>query len=401
MKKFEKLQRAFGAIFLVAGTTIGAGMLAFPVMTGIAGFFPAIILFAIVWLFLTFSAFLFLEVNLCFPKDTNMVTMADKTLGKWGKYVCIVTYVLLLYSLVSAYLSGGAGVMHVLFDGMGFALPFWTETLLFVLLFGSAIYIGVKGVDFINRAFMLGLVVCYLALLFFATPHLNLNLLTNFNPKYLWLALSVVITAFGFHIIIPTLKDYLEGDVKKLKTTLLIGSLVPFVVYLIWNFVILAILPRGTLLQAYTTGVLPIESLKSILNAPTFLIFVSFFSFFAIVTSFLGVSLSLADFLADGLQIKKNNRGRFILCLLIFIPPLVFVLSGQKGFYIALEYAGAFVAILLGILPCLMALKNRKQHRKLKFKMFGGKGLRYLAIAFFSLVIVVNILQQFGYISLT
>jgi tyrosine-specific transport protein len=85
-----------------------------------------------------------------------------------------------------------------------------------------------------------------------------------------------------------------------------------------------------------------------------------FFSFFAIITSFLGVSLSLVDFIGDGLRLKKGHKGRLLSCAITFIPPIFFVLSYQRGFIIALEYAGIFVILLLAILPACMALKIKK-----------------------------------------
>ena len=59
----------------------------------------------------------------------------------------------------------------------------------------------------------------------------------------------------------------------------------------------------------------------------------TFFSFLCnCSTSFLGVTLSLSDFLTDGFKIKKSWEGRLMACLLTFIPPLIFVLTYQRGF---------------------------------------------------------------------
>jgi tyrosine-specific transport protein len=116
-----------------------------------------------------------------------------------------------------------------------------------------------------------------------------------------------------------------------------------------------------------------------------------FFSFFAIVTSFLGVALGLADFLTDGFKIKKTWEGRLVACALTFIPPLIFVFTYQRGFYLALEHAGAFVAILLGILPCLMAWKLKSAPF---YQSVMGKTL-LLSIMIFSLLVVIIDLLQF------
>ena len=55
------IYRLIGGILLVAGTTIGAGMLALPVVTGFVGFWPSLALFFVYWLYMTFTAFLMFE----------------------------------------------------------------------------------------------------------------------------------------------------------------------------------------------------------------------------------------------------------------------------------------------------------------------------------------------------
>lgn len=95
-----------GGILLVSGTTIGAGMLALPVSTGLAGFIPSIILLFVFWLYMTYTAFLMLEVNLWMGPHTNLISMAKNTLGTIGEGVSWLTYLFLLYSLTTAYVAG-------------------------------------------------------------------------------------------------------------------------------------------------------------------------------------------------------------------------------------------------------------------------------------------------------
>lgn len=85
------------------------------------------------------------------------------------------------------------------------------------------------------------------------------------------------------------------------------------------------------------------------------------FSFFAVVTSFLGVGLSLFHFFADGLKIEQTNKGKFLTASLTFIVPILFVLFYPRGFIMALEYAGIFVALLLGIFPSSYGVERKKK----------------------------------------
>lgn len=84
--------RVFGGILLVSGTTIGAGMLALPVCTGLAGFFPSLVLFILYWIFMTYTAFLFLEVNLWMGRSANIISMAKRTLGRWAQIASWIVY---------------------------------------------------------------------------------------------------------------------------------------------------------------------------------------------------------------------------------------------------------------------------------------------------------------------
>ncbi|HSX26577.1 MAG TPA: aromatic amino acid transport family protein [Chlamydiales bacterium] len=353
--------RLVGGILLVSGTSIGAGMLALPVISSFAGFFPSFGLLAICWFLLFITSLLLLDVNLACRGEVNMISMAGRTLGAWGKGVCWVTYLLLLYSLIAAYIAGGAplflqGLAHL----TGWSAPSWVGPFPLLFLFGIFVYLGTHAVDWINRLLMFGLIFSYILLIIFLPSQVQLSLLQHIDIQAVAIAVPVVMTSFGFHIIIPTLTTYLDHDVKKLRLTLFIGSLIPLVVYTIWEYLILGIVPlwgEEGLMKAWVSGESGATALSNVLQKPWITTVASAFSFFAIITSFLGVSLSLSDFLTDGLKMKRFSLGREFACLLTFIPPLIFALSYQRGFILALEYGGGFVAILLCILPALMAWK--------------------------------------------
>ncbi len=387
-----KLGPIIGGILLVAGTTIGVGMLGLPVMTGFMGFWPSMLLFSICWVFMLFTGFLFIEINAAVGGRANLITMAEKTLGFWGKAVAWVFYLLLLYSLIAAYISGSAPLFRQIFPGipMGlakFALP---------LLFGGFIYLGTKGVDWINRVLMGGLVLAYLILIALIPPHIQVNLLSHVSWAPFAYAAPVVLTSFGYHIIIPSLATYLHHDKKALYKVVIIGSMLAFVINGVWQFLVLGSVPlegANGLANAWQHGIPATGPLANMIQSSWVKIGAYAFSFFAIVTSFLGVGLSLSDFLTDGLKIKKSWEGRLLAIILTFVPPLIFVFSYERGFLLALEYAGAFVAILLVFLPAAMAwtLDSPRFYRTLK-----GRICLSTTIVFSALIILINLLIRWG-----
>jgi len=360
-----KTNRLLGGILLVAGTSIGAGMLALPIVTSFAGFIPSFFTLAFCWLLMFFTAYLILEVNLACPGDANMITMAGRTLGKVGKAVCWVVYLLLLYSLTAAYTAGCAplflGLMKSLLRPQ---IPDWAGPFPLLILFGFFVYFGTRTVDYVNRLLMIGLTIAYIALILFLPSHVEGNLLAHIDLPSAWIAIPVIFTSYGFHIVIPSLSTYLNHNEKKLRQAILIGSLIPLFVYIAWVFLVLGVVPQSDLYDAWQAGQSATVPLAIILENPWISTIASTFAFFAMITSFLGVSLSLSDFLGDGLKLHRFSWGREIACVITFFPPLVFVLMYARGFLLALQYAGLFVAILLGILPALMAWKLPKYRRR-------------------------------------
>lgn len=399
MKMYNRL---IGGILLVSGTTIGAGMLALPVVTGLAGLIPTLALFVIYWCYMTFTALLLLEVNLWMEGNVNLITMAKRTLGRGGEIVSWITYLFLLYLLTSAYLAGGGPIVTEFIHTLtGIALPSWVGPLPLFILFGIFVYKGTKSVDYVNRYLMTGLVIAYIAMVALLAPKVDLQLLTFVDWEASLLAVSLIATSFGFHIIIPTLTTYLNRDVAMLEKAILIGSAIPMIVYVIWEIITLGIIPiqgPNGILSGYEAGANGVHLLSAKLGDSWISLIAQFFSFFAIVTSFLGVTLSLSHFLADGLHLRKTLGGRLVRFGLTFVPPLIFIYSYPRAFLSALEFAGAFgVMILLGLLPTLMVWSGRyRKGYRSDFVVPGGKIALAASIVISSFVIIIEIANKAG-----
>lgn len=378
-----------GSALLVSGTQIGAGMLALPLATGVTGFFYSTLLFLICFLFMLTTLFYLLEANLMTLKvNANLISMVKEHLGSIGQFVAWLSFLLLLYAVAAAYLSGGGSLVAVVLSaGWKTAVSPHIGVIVFLSIFGFIVVFGTRAIDMINRFCMIGLTLSFLLLLIFVTPNVNLENFRGGDPSYIWAAIPVVILSFTSHIIVPSVRTYLSGDVQKLKKALFWGSVIPLIFYLAWEFLIIGMLPltgeHG--LESIGASVHPVSgltnALRHFLQLSWIAILVGLFSFFALVTSFFGVALSLYDFLADGLRIKKTFGGKCLLLAAMFVPPLLFAFFYPKGFILAIGYAGVFVAILYGILPVLIVWKGRYiEKRKERFRVFGGRFLMVLVL---------------------
>lgn len=384
-----------GGILLIAGCCIGAGMLGLPVLSAQAGFQPSLVMFLICWLFMICTGFLVLEVNLWYKDEISIITMAERTLGLGGKMAAWFVFLFLFYSLMVAYVAASGNLIsEFLADYFKIHFSESLGSLAFCCIFGILLYLGTGAVDWFNRILMIGLIVAYGALIIAGYPHVKKEFLEYKNWNYATAVIPVVIVSFGFHNLIPSLTTYFKRDVKALKWALVIGSLIPFLVYVIWEWLILGIVPVSEFNEALNHGEIATEALKDVSGTSWILDIAQSFAFFAIMTSFLSVALSFVDFLADGLKIKKTPSGKAILAFLVVIPPFVCALIYPTIFLSALNAAGGFgTMILFGILPALMVWKGRySQKLGLQELVPGGKGLLVSIIAFSVCVMLLQLI---------
>jgi tyrosine-specific transport protein len=215
-------------------------------------------------------------------------------------------------------------------------------------------------VDRLNLILMVGLILSYLVFVFLGFPHVDLSQLQSSQWNHSLFALPVVFTAFSYQGIIPSLTTYLKRDPRKVKIAIIGGTSIAFCIYVLWEFLILGIIPLEHLEEAKQLGQTAVAPLKDHLGAISITAIGQLFAFCAIATSFLGVALGLIDFLADALTIPKKGIRKFLLALFTFVPPLFISLTNPNIFITALVFAGGIgCALLLGFLPILMIWISR------------------------------------------
>ncbi len=374
-----------GGILLIAGTSIGVGMLALPVATAPGGFLPALVIYTLCWLFMMCTGLLILEVCTWMPKETNLITFTFKLLGKWGKASCWVLYLFLLSCLMIAHILAGGDIVALLSGG---CLAKSLSTIFYVILFLPIVFLGTLWVDRSNIILMLGILITYLIFVFSSIGHIQSDLLARMDWKKGWLALPVLFTAFGYQIVIPTLFNYMKRNIDRMRLAIILGTTIPFVIYVIWELLILGIVPlegSGGLIEALHKGENAITPLSLFIDNSTLRAVAQAFAFCAMSTSFLGISIAFVDFLADGLKMEKKGAKRVLLCAFVFVIPTCITLVNPNIFLIALSYAGGLgVALLLGALPIMMVWAGRYYHKypRAHRQLFGGKAMLSLLMAF-------------------
>ncbi len=380
--------RLLGATLLVAGNAIGGGMLALPISTAEAGLGGSLILFVVCWLLMTYCALMLAEVNLRLPLNSNLISMSKAALGYKGPLLVWPTSLLFLYSLVAAYISAGNQVINNIAVHAGFQPASSFGALVFLFIFGAIVIHGIRSIDLANRLFMFLKLITFLGLFLLVALYIDKNNLSFNQPQFLMKAAPIAITAFGFASIIPSLRVYLKSDARQLRLAIIIGSLFPLIFYSIWEIAVLGAVPLhgpnglSGLMAANEPIVHLVNSLNYYAHSAWLEFFSRAFTIICVVTTFLCISISLFDFIADGFALEKSGRQKIYIAMLSFLPPLFAVLFYPHAYILGLTYAGICCILLQSFLPALMAW------RVLRCQVFGGK-LTLVLVMMLSLLMMI------------
>ncbi|MEC7838431.1 MAG: aromatic amino acid transport family protein [Chlamydiota bacterium] len=390
------------AMFLVAGCCIGGGMLALPVGSGVGGFFPSILAMALSWFCMTASALLLMEVSLWMDEGAHIITMTSRLLGPIGKAVAWVLFLYISYASQVAYAAGGGVQIASLFSNY-FDFPMTKEmgAAFVTVVFTTVIVFGGQIVGRVNSLFFTALIFAYFAVLGFGAGEVKSSLLLHKHWSAAWLAIPVLLTAFSFQTMVPSLTPILKRHTNALRFSIIGGTTIAFVVYAVWQALILGIVPvDGThgLLEANVRSVPPTEFIRSHVESSLFVLIAEFFGFFAIITSFLAIGLGLFDFLSDGLHIKEKGKGNLALWLLMVVPTLICAVKFERAFMFAMETSGGYGdTILNGMIPVLMVWIGR-YHLGYSggYRVPGGKALLIGVFIFFFGSLCLEVSMQTG-----
>ena len=390
--KQKKLPSLLGGSMIIAGTAIGAGMLANPTAMSGIWFLGSVILFLIIWGITTLSALMLLEANLHFEKGANFDTITTQLLGKGWNIFNGISVAFTLYILTYAYITSGGSITKSLLNRFVPELPInhTFSALLFCFVLALFVSISTKAVDRMSTILISGMVIAFFlsttGLLSSAKSEILLNTVAHTETSYLPYLLSAIPTclvSFGYHICVPTLVNYYDKKSKK-------------VIYSVQGN-----LPRGEFAPIIAKGG-DVATLLSALNRyiPVLSIGVvlDFFAYMAIASSFLGVTLGLFDYISDLFKWGNHLGGRIKTALVTFLPPLLLSLFYPYGFVTAIAYAGLAVSFWMIIIPALLACASRKKFPNSNYKVFGGKWMIYVVILFGLLNIFCYIASQLNWI---
>jgi tyrosine-specific transport protein len=361
-------KRFFEAVATLVGCTIGAGIMGIPYVVAKAGFLTGLLdILAIGAMFLLIHLYLG-EVTLRTKGKHQLPAYAEKYLGKAGKYIMFVSIIIGIYGALMAYIMG-AGEAISSITGL---TPLVSSIIFFIAL-SFIVYLGLEAIEK-SEAIAFPLVLGLTALiLVFALFKINPANLVSFSPMKIFLPYGVLLFAYIGTSAIPEMKEELEDNKKSLKKAIIIGSLIPIAVYVLFTLAIVGVMGSSTQ-EVGSVGI------KAIMGEN--LAFIGgLFAFLTMSTSFLALSLALTELFRYDYGLRKNSSW-LLACFVPFLLFLLFKLGDVASFSKVIDMTGIITGISTGVLIILIALRAKeKGERKPEYSIYMNEGIAFALIA--------------------
>uniref|UniRef100_A0ACD5TW42 Uncharacterized protein n=1 Tax=Avena sativa TaxID=4498 RepID=A0ACD5TW42_AVESA len=378
-----------GAVALIVGTSIGSGILAVPQSTAPAGFVPSAVCMVTCWAFLVTEALLLAEINVHLRRKQkkdgdsgstgleviSLKSMAQETLGEWGGNLAATAYLFLSYTSMVAYTSKSGEVLSRVIGSVPEPVSGGAFTAAVALLIAGGGTGVTAQVNQLLTFFMIGL----LLTIEVSAVALGggLGLPANTHWEQVPATLPVIIFTLVYHDIAPVICAYLEGDLARIRLSILVGSLVPLLSLLVWDDIALGL--STTDLHGFNI----LDMLKTEWGYTV----VETFSLLAVGTSLIGTLLGASQFFVEQMTnlaaaspdeetitgdvsvedgsrssrlgwktLLERNRLGYVATGVVVVPTMLIAAAVPDSFSIATDIAGGYcMTILYGVLPPLMA----------------------------------------------
>ena len=378
---------------LIAGATIGAGILGLPVQTGLSGFFPTLFGTLAIWILMTITALIIAERFMMTGNYINdFSTVFKEDFGVFGKYLSVLGYLINYYGVMVAYLCAASTILAYLIP---IPLPSWIFLLIFFIPTAAVTLYGLVYVLRANSFFMLMLFITFAILLVLVGHKVIGSRLLFTDWPFLPAAMPIILNAFLFHNILPAVTRSLEHDRKAIYKSIILGTSIACAINLLWVVVVIGALPMKSdtggesLLYAFLHNQPATVPLASLLNSKTITITGMIFSFCAIFTSFVSVVIGLKGFLRDFIASTFKLDNNILVIIATFTPPLVVAILFPNFFLGALNFAGGVGGVLIfGVFPALILIKYAKKFSK---KIWG-----IILLIIFIYLMTFELLQEVG-----
>ncbi len=209
---------------------------------------------------------------------------------------------------------------------------------------------------------------------------------------FIFAAMPYYLASFAFHTAVPSLtKFYGPENPTRVRDCILYGSLTSLVVYVLWILSTMGTISRDQFQPIIESGGnigAMVGALSSVADSESLAAFLNAFANLAVVSSFLGASIGLFDYIADKFNFDDSGMGRLKTALICFIPPTIGGVFFPNGFIYAIGLVGLCGIVVATLIPALSVRKAREKFSQDGFRVWGGDKLVFVILGY-GLVLVV------------
>lgn len=352
------------AVFMITGMTIGAGILGIPYVVSRVGLLVGLGYIAVLGAVMLLLNLLIGEIVIRTKESFQLPGLAGKYIGPWAKVLMSIMVVTGCLGALLAYMIGEGESLANLFGGTPeyWAIIFWAVA-------SFSVWRGIQTVKVLEKILSIAVLSIIIGLSFGILPHVRISNFHYFNSEYFFLPFGVILFALQGSAAIAEAHALLPNDPKKFKKALIIGTLIPIFVYMLFAVATVGVLGLSTSPIASTAlGEKFGPWVKFLINT---------FAVFAMGSGFLGLGLAMKQTLTWDWKVSP-----FLAVILVITAPLTFYMMGWHDF---LKVIGLIGGVLLGLEALLLVfIYLRAQHYgDLPATRYGLRHTNWVAITVF------------------
>lgn len=367
------------AVFMITGMTIGAGVLGVPYVVAQVGLKIGIAYIVGLGLIMLFLNLILGEIAVRTNETLQISGFAGKYLGRWAKFFLNIIIVLSSYGSLLAYIIGEGQSLSALFGGnpIIWGVVFWG-------LASLAVWRGLQTIKSLEKvlSFIVISIICGLS--FYLLKDFKLPNLFYSDVSKIFLPYGVILFALNGTSAVVEAHALLPRSQKHFRKALIIGSLIPVVIYALFALAVVGASGLNTT-EIATIG-LGASFGKGVL------LLGNIFAALAMATGFVGTGIALKQtFVWD------NKLNKVLAEFLVISVPILLFVAGLRQFISILSATGGifvgFEAVIL-IIVCWQARRKGDLDAS-RYKLNHFWLLAAPVFVFFSLIAVASFVKLF------
>ena len=366
---FKQNKKSFRALSILLGVIFGAGIFGVPYAVAQSGWLLGIIYFFVLGTIILLIHLMYGEVVLRSNEKHRLPGFVSKFIGpKYGNFIKFASTIGLWGALIAYILIGGKFLYFITKPFLG-GSEFLYQIIFFVI---SALIIA-SGIKILSKIELILTSILVIVLIFISVislGHIDLNIIPTETTNF-FLPYGVIIFALFGASAIPEMRDILSGQLHKMKSLIISGTIITIIVTMFFVFASLG-----------TSGANVSED--SILSfvpifGPWILYLGAVIGFLATFTSFLVIGIYLKD------QFKLDFKKKELSSLFwsIGMPFLILIIM-NPGFIEILGFTGTVFGAIDSIFLIILWQKAKiKGDRKPEYEIKINKWVSFMIMAFF------------------